>query len=492
MQGEYRGDFTRDSFDRYNGFSRVLMQQGRVLLDADWNEQTSILLDYLRTLASDLIGPWAGFGDGFKIQDLPPGPPGAKNANLDFWVWPGTYYIAGLPCDNDPARLYSTLPGFPSSSPAGADDVPVLSRETGYLVYLDAWERHVTWFTDGRIREVALGGPDTATRAQVVWQVRVREWTPTATTTNANSKALRDEAESLVKDSLKPLSGVQMRCRAGHSKASTTPCVISPEARYRRGENQLYRVEIHRGGPRWDGSLDGGLPSGNANVAATLKWSRDNGSVLLPVMSLAGGRAHVGDLGPDERHTVHEGEWVELADDSLRGRPGALLQVSSINRDDSVVTLRTPDGKNPLADYKERDPRHPLLRRWNHGGGGTALSEGAILLTESDGEDETSWIPLEDGIEIQFPPGPSPETYRAGDYWLIPARTALGDVLWPAKVDADGNEIRDPDTGRPVSAAQPPHGVDHFYAPLAFIQFKKDGTVGPLIDLRRLVPPLAQ
>ena len=42
-----KGDFTRDTFDRTKHYSRVLMQQGRVTLDADWNEQTAILLHYL-------------------------------------------------------------------------------------------------------------------------------------------------------------------------------------------------------------------------------------------------------------------------------------------------------------------------------------------------------------------------------------------------------------------------------------------------------------
>ena len=37
-----RGDFTRDSFDRRHHYTRVLMQQGRVQLDADWNEQSAI------------------------------------------------------------------------------------------------------------------------------------------------------------------------------------------------------------------------------------------------------------------------------------------------------------------------------------------------------------------------------------------------------------------------------------------------------------------
>ena len=41
-----------------------------------------------------------------------------------------------------------------------------------YLLYLDAWQRHVSQLEAPAIREVALGGPDTATRARTVAQVR--------------------------------------------------------------------------------------------------------------------------------------------------------------------------------------------------------------------------------------------------------------------------------------------------------------------------------
>ena len=39
-----KGDFTRNTFDPDKHFLRVLMQQGRVQLDSDWNEQAAILL----------------------------------------------------------------------------------------------------------------------------------------------------------------------------------------------------------------------------------------------------------------------------------------------------------------------------------------------------------------------------------------------------------------------------------------------------------------
>ena len=51
-QGESRGDFTRDTFYPLRRFARVFMQQGRVQLDADWNEQVSILFALLAELGA--------------------------------------------------------------------------------------------------------------------------------------------------------------------------------------------------------------------------------------------------------------------------------------------------------------------------------------------------------------------------------------------------------------------------------------------------------
>ncbi len=47
-----KSDISRSSFDARKHYSKVVMQQGRVQLDADWNEQQDILLH-----------PAASFGD---------------------------------------------------------------------------------------------------------------------------------------------------------------------------------------------------------------------------------------------------------------------------------------------------------------------------------------------------------------------------------------------------------------------------------------------
>ncbi len=52
-----KGDFSRLTFDRKKHYSDVLMQQGRVLVDADWNEQQRIHRYRVETEAADVLGP---------------------------------------------------------------------------------------------------------------------------------------------------------------------------------------------------------------------------------------------------------------------------------------------------------------------------------------------------------------------------------------------------------------------------------------------------
>ena len=99
-----KGDFSRDTFDASKHFSRVLMQQGRVQLDADWNEQASILLHYLQTLAADLIGPHAGPANalGFEIK--------IKPDDNDLTIGKGHYYVDGILCENEDDCAYTKQP----------------------------------------------------------------------------------------------------------------------------------------------------------------------------------------------------------------------------------------------------------------------------------------------------------------------------------------------------------------------------------------------
>jgi len=248
---------------------------------------------------------------------------------------------------------------------------------------------------------------------------------------------------------------------------STDPCILSPKAGYRGAENQLYRVEIHRPGKAWDGKET----KINDGTLATFKWSRENGSVIFPIVG-SGDTSEIflENLGRDGRLGLSEGDWVEVVDDDyvLQGRADNLLQVQHIDRGSLKVTM----AGTPTNCGKDLS-KHPLLRRWDHkkgnadDGGLQLANDGAALIVEdSDG----LWLSLEDGIQIQFqtPDNPQlPNEYRSGDYWLIPARTATGDVEWPRTKDNQGHLL---------SIALPPEGVEHHYAPLALITINGNGV----------------
>lgn len=454
-----KGDFTRTTFDPAKHYSAVFQQQGRVLLDAESNEMNDILRYFPRRLAADLIGPHGGVLDGFKIAS-PSG--GVVN---DFDIVAGHYYVNGILCENNDNTRYTAQPGSPEA----------LDRLTAgtYLAYLDVWERHLTAYEDEDeqrigIREVALRGPDTGSRAQIVWQVKLKAIDEANITnvTAAEPEGYRNFLKFL-EDS--PSVPGTLRARALKPKADDEPCIISPEAHYRGAENQLYRVEIHHPGFAMPAV---GKP--DLTKVATFKWSRENGSVIFPIIDLQGEVVTVRDLGRESRFGLRVDDWVEIVDDDyvLQNRAEPLLQVKAINRDSMEVTLKTA----PASPVGTDTTKHPLMRRWDQ-------QSDAIKLSETTGDDDSNWIfTLEDGIQIQFPGGEGdpatrpPTFYRTGDYWLIPARVATGDVEWPGP------------RGNPRPRL--PVGVDHAFAPLGIITIAAGGTVTLDTPLRKTIKPL--
>ena len=131
MQGEYRGDFTRDTFWRANHFCRVLMQQGRVQLDADWNEQSAILLHFLRSLARDIIGQHGGPSQnlGFNIQPIAT-PPGA--AANDLLIGAGHYYVDGVLCELGGAIVTGNFPAESPDTPTSIVITPSMAGNVNF------------------------------------------------------------------------------------------------------------------------------------------------------------------------------------------------------------------------------------------------------------------------------------------------------------------------------------------------------------------------
>ena len=460
-----KGDFTRDTFGALKHYCKVNMQQGRVQLDADWNEETSIILHYLQSLAKDLIGTQGGPLEncGFEIIPLT----NEKSSDLDFAVSCGHYYVDGILCENDspttairrakkynrksehkrnfvyvwkksieePDRLkeakinhlwvttYKTQPDYPLSE----SEKLTIKTDSPYLVYLEVWERYITYLDDPEIREVALGGVDTCTRTKIVWQVKVLAL---KSVLEGNRQLDSDKIQKLIQKKFQPKKRGRMKARVKQpiSDESALSTAV-PGSGYRALENRLYRIEIHRGNEQ-------GLP--------TFKWSRENASVAFPISKLKGKMITLKAPGINGRKSLSKGDFVEIedADYVLQKRSEKLLEIEKIDMEGLKVFLRErPDskvGKNP--------EKHPLMCRWDHKKNGLTLDGGAILVREK------VWLDLEDGIQVFFEEG---QTYRRGDYWLIPARTATHNIEWPG-TSAEPESI-------------PPRGVMHHFAPLAII-----------------------
>ncbi len=475
-----KGDFSRITFDPADRFTRVLLQQGRVQLDADFNEQTDIFWHHLRALVVDLAGPWFGPGPrpGFEIQ----------GGTYGFEVGGGLYFVEGVRCETEP---------FTWEWPEQPPEVRQAVQGDSFLVYLEASERHVSWAEAPAIREVALGGADTSSRARLVWAVRVRalsdfgtlpapfKWKD-ITPERLRELLRRDEGEARAVPELRALAR-----RPEEGEYSDPAC---PEARYRGLENQLYRVEIHRSGTAKAGA--GALPGGQKGRAerqrpATFKWSRENGSVIFALRAPMNGKvAQLVDLGRDPHLSLEVDDWVELTDDSPAAMRAAdsLFQVEKVNRGAMEVTL---SGSHPSIGSDLE--LHPLLRRWDQEEPsgrrvtGQPVFDGGAACVE-----EGRWLDLEDGVQIRFEPmarevsksapPPAPRAYRRGDYWLIPARTATGDVAWESEVEGEEHRPK----------ARKPDGVHRVVAPLALIDVANTGKVTVQSDLRRVLKPASE
>lgn len=437
-----KGDFTRFTFDPKKHYKSVRMQQGRVQMDADWNEQLDITSHRIETETKDVIGLCGGPIDnaGFYLTTDPHDLPDEQietakkleGAPGDFIISAGRYYVHGILCENDKPVLFTAQPDYPGAEPIGEPGT--------YLAYLDVWQRHLTAVDDAGMREVALGGPDTATRLKTIWQVKLFKIDEEKYRTDDCGIEIPEWKEAIA-----PGTG-RLAARAQPEEESDKPCIITPGAGYRRLENQLYRVEIHTSG---------------APGEATFKWSRDNGSVLSGWEKTSETNAiRVLEPGRDDIRRFATGQWIELTDDhrELHNKPGVLVQI--VNVEDDIVYLDDGTASEPLDIDSFKEGKK--IYRW----------DSDCLLTVEDVSTNGGWIKLEDGVEVRFTDG----SYKSGDYWVIPARTATGSVEWPHNGTA----------GEPASVH--PHGIRHYYCKLGFVSYSEEKL--SFIDCRRLFPPL--
>ena len=456
-------DLSRIRFDARQDFLGVVMQQGRVQLDADWNEWLAQLARRLQAGSLDTYGGNVVpriTPDGFRIE--------ADGGALS--IGPGRIYADGLLAENhggapdtwEPrlAELSGSLPLDYAAQPYYPNP-PELPDGGPHLAYVDVWQRELTAVNMPELVEKAVG-VDTTGRLQTVWQVKLL-----ADVGDISCATSDDEIPGWL-EATAPSAG-RLSTATGDPSFEPDPCQVPPAAGYRGLENQLYRVEVHQGGVFGE---------------ATFKWSRDNASVASRVSHInpARERITVESIGRDDVLRFHDGDWVEVTDDwrELHNLPGELRRIRVAGGVDETARTLEFDvalsaGLFPTDAQQATDAaRNTRVRRWDQSGlvrreDGTEvqdlnapLASGEITIPPAG-----TRLFLEHGILVEFSLDPAGGEFHSGDYWVFAARSVDASI-----------ELLD---------QAPPLGIHHHYARLAVIDFPDNET-----DCRTLWPPVAE
>lgn len=436
-----KGDFTRSSYDVKKRYTSVRMQQGRVQLDSDWNEYADIIDRRIEAPLGDLLGSFAAPAtsaaaeSGFAITLASP-PEGDKSLPFDLTIGVGHCYVDGILCENDIPCTYSsqTHSDFAGVAFPQGDANTVPSR---YIAYLDVWQQLVTCLEDPNIREVALDGADTAARTKTEWQVQLLPLpgqSPAAAEANgAGSEPFHE--------------GVWQEFVNGRSR-QRGKLTAQQKANTRVVENQLCRVEVHS-------IEDNGF---------ACKMSCENGSVayrfgaqeeLLGEAAAQAGETFAVQLEETDSSRVYLERWdwveLELGDGSSGGNGAPLFQVHAVDDGDGAGVVVLLGGRWPAG---KASAKGGILRRWDQKAANLP-PDGLVHVQLPQDREQSAQYDLGNGLVVSFS---AKGTYQVNDYWLIPVRTQVGSgtsgITW----------LKD----------QPPHGVEHHYAPLGLVYREAD------------------
>ncbi|GAA2753165.1 DUF6519 domain-containing protein [Kitasatospora cinereorecta] len=404
----------------------LVARQGQVLLDADLDAQSRHLLDRVETATDDMVGS-AGYlvvpagSDAFAVT--PAATPDACG------IGTGHGYLGGWLVEN--TTEHCLLKNQPHPRPETEPKGPVLLALKALVRYVDPVE-------EPAFADPALGDAQAAGRALVDWQVfpfaPEGGWGADLACATANP-----DWQKLVK----PSSGT-LTVLPDQMPAAADPCSLVPQGGYSEPENLLFRIEVHGGIPRKDHPDADGPRYGMDGL--TVKVSRRNASVLAGIVKVDGTTLTVEPPALDPLNWFAAGAHAEIVSihDDVDPRKAAqqerLFQIARAT--DTAVTLES--AATGLAASIKDDPAGWYLRLWD------ALPDGTGRATAKPAADDprlSEPIPVGDGLAVRLGGG-ADDVFRRGDHWTFAAR-ADGSIDWPK------------------DKAEPPHGPQIRYAPLA-------------------------
>ncbi|MEP7300232.1 MAG: DUF6519 domain-containing protein [Caldimonas sp.] len=434
-----KGDFSLLGFDPESQYTGVRHQQGRVLLDRDWNDAQEIEAWWRRSVAADAFGPTvlavpAASSSAFQVLAAV-----ADAAGVHVALDAGRAWAAGLPVSLAASATFDAEylgpPLVPAVSPA------TIGAGVRDAVVLEVWEDTVSAFQDPALLERALGGPDTTERVRAFTTLRLLRL---GTTEDCSAVA------SLVDD---PAARGHLSVTPSTAIVITGDCPLEAGGGYTGLEHFLYRIEI-------------GSPG--AAGQPRFKWSRYNGGLVGRGIFVAGAVPATGTVTITANDQAINTCGIStfyleaLAFDAAAGAWQITFSAVASRSVDGVLALTTTSGVWPA----------PV--------GGTAFFRLWDGIADVGGFATGAPEPLVDGIELEFDvPAADGSNYRPGDYWAFPVRTtgaAFDPPVWPANA--------------------PAMGITYRRAALGVVAWQADKTasweLGQISDCRHIFRPLAQ
>lgn len=346
-------DRARISYDPSRAYRSVICQQGRVTLEADVNEQAMLSGESLRLETLDIVGPAGTPDDGYKVTA------GALAEAIT--IGAGTYYLGGW-------RLTLEDPVVLGKQPEWLDS-PALPKTKQGLVALLVTEQSVSAVEDQALREVALGGPDTAARYRLMQRFPLIpvEADNCAGAADAVSRELAAAGVTIDPASGQLLSQARLLVGFIADPAPTDPCTPAAAGGYLGADNQLIRVTI--------------IAYDAANGAGMLLWGRNNASFVYRVAATATAAAVLTLQGVpvDQEHAPVLGQAVEVLRSRAELRDGGFVPADLKDRnfvaaDSGFVTTvaaaydfdsGTLTLADPLPAEYVADPNPLFLRLWD-------------------------------------------------------------------------------------------------------------------------------
>lgn len=442
------GDLARVSYDPSRHWRGLIAQQGRVTVEADWNEATAIDADRARRLTLDAVGTLGSPDGGYVVTAIPAtgsppagsppaGSPPASGPG-DLIIGPGTLYVGGERLGLDAPVAYSAQPDWLDHSTDPRWSPPAVPAGTSYeLVYLLAAEQEVSAVEDPALADVALGGPDTMGRQRIL-QRFVRWPSPSAVGYQAWDALVASlGGEGLTFDpatmTLGSATGLQVSFT---STGSVGPCQPTATGGYLGAENQMIRVMV---------------TGVNASGAVTLVWGFDDASFLYRVQAAAYDAGPdvttvtLASAPPDSYHFPVVGQAVELLRDAVQlteadyiASPAGFVTPLSTGFAPASMSLALTG--EPPADYLSAATTQLYLRVWQ----GTA--------TATPGQP----APLgSTGVQVTLTS--STGAFHPGDFWRFAVRPVQPTIVYPERY---------------LTAAQPPEGPRTLACPIAVLTWE--------------------